>query len=312
MKAVWTILGAWTAAAAATGAGMMMLSAWSLDWGCCCGLSPRPLTLTSLSGLLVAEAGADELVGVVMSIGSPGDGADIWIVGVMMGTVLAPIGSSGPSAKWFLGALSVAAAICPMGEEQLSARGDPGGHKEKKSPRDPPEMEQPAHARIPSGPGRNRRPAYLIAARKHSIVCGLGVEGSGHRIRLGLSSSSSARSCRRDYVYRGPPSRAAFLSTAKCRACLDTRELGSRSPDTSYDANGGRFEGADTAVHAAVWAAGGLVVAVDWSRGEARGADLRNKWSGRCSFLSLAWWWCKDSGLKRPGLPWRYRAPDAG
>jgi hypothetical protein len=78
MKAVWTILGVWTAAAAATGAGMMMLSGcvWSPGEGCS-DLSFMPLMLTSLSGLLVAEAGAEELVGVVISMGSPGDGADI-------------------------------------------------------------------------------------------------------------------------------------------------------------------------------------------------------------------------------------------
>jgi hypothetical protein len=51
------------------------------------------MPLVSLSGLLVAECGADELVGVVMSIGSPGDGPDIWMVGVRIGTVLAPIDS---------------------------------------------------------------------------------------------------------------------------------------------------------------------------------------------------------------------------
>ena len=72
--------------------------------------SARPLA--SLSGLLVAEAGADELVGVVISIGSPGDGADIWMVGVRIGTVLAPIDSSGRSmTSRFLGALSVIVAI---------------------------------------------------------------------------------------------------------------------------------------------------------------------------------------------------------
>jgi hypothetical protein len=61
---------------------------------------------------LVAEAGADEFVGVVMSMGSPGDGADIWMVGVRIGTVLAPIDSSGRSISRFLvGALSVIVAI---------------------------------------------------------------------------------------------------------------------------------------------------------------------------------------------------------
>jgi hypothetical protein len=53
------------------------------------------LSLPSRSGLLVAEAGADEPVGVVMSMGSPGEGVDIWMVGVMMGIVLTPIEDSG-------------------------------------------------------------------------------------------------------------------------------------------------------------------------------------------------------------------------
>lgn len=92
MKAVWTILGWWTAGAAAAGAGMMILSAD--DWSVCEGFAERSgMPLVSLSGLLVAECGADELVGVVMSIGSPGDGPDIWMVGVRIGTVLAPIES---------------------------------------------------------------------------------------------------------------------------------------------------------------------------------------------------------------------------
>jgi len=69
------------------------------------------MPFASPSGLFVAEAGADEFVGVVMSMGSPGDGADIWMVGVRIGTVLAPIDSSGRSIKRFLGALSVIVAI---------------------------------------------------------------------------------------------------------------------------------------------------------------------------------------------------------
>jgi hypothetical protein len=56
-----------------------------------------PLSLPSRSGLLVAEAGADEPVGVVMSMGSPGEGVDIWMVGAMMGIVLTPIEDSGAS-----------------------------------------------------------------------------------------------------------------------------------------------------------------------------------------------------------------------
>lgn len=115
MKAVWTF-GWWTAGAVTAGAGMV------LSWdGCsCCGVGGCsrslvvPLILTSRSGLLVAEAGADEPVGVVMSMGSPGDGVDIWMVGAIIGMVLTPIDDSEGSVEWILGALSVAAAICPI------------------------------------------------------------------------------------------------------------------------------------------------------------------------------------------------------
>lgn len=62
-------------------------------------LALPPLAFTSLSGLLVADWGAEEFVGVVMSMGSPGEGADIWMVGAMIGIVLAPIESSDPSSK---------------------------------------------------------------------------------------------------------------------------------------------------------------------------------------------------------------------
>jgi len=108
MKAVCTILGWCTAAAAAAGAAMLPVCCASDLGVLVSSLEPFP----SLSGLLVADAGADELVGVVMSMGSPGDGADIWMVGVRMGMVRTVIGSSGPSAM--MGgrcALSVAAAI---------------------------------------------------------------------------------------------------------------------------------------------------------------------------------------------------------
>jgi hypothetical protein len=43
--------------------------------------------LKSLSGLLLERAAAFEFVGVLTSMGSLGDGADIWMVGVMMGRV---------------------------------------------------------------------------------------------------------------------------------------------------------------------------------------------------------------------------------
>jgi len=68
--------------------------------------------LASPSGLLVEEAGAEEFVGVVISMGSPGDGADIWIVGVRIGTVREGIGPSESSARGVLCALSVAVSIC--------------------------------------------------------------------------------------------------------------------------------------------------------------------------------------------------------
>ena len=76
-------------------------------------LGVLPLTLISISGLLVADCGAEELVGEVISIGSPGEGAEV----SMMGTVLAPfIGSSGiavsgRSAGRVCGTGSVLAAI---------------------------------------------------------------------------------------------------------------------------------------------------------------------------------------------------------
>jgi len=175
IKAVWTILGWWIAAAAATGAGMMILSGgiWSPGDGCI-DLSFKPLGLVSLSGLFVAEAGAEELVGVVISMGSPGDGADIWMVGVMIGIVLAPIGSSGPSAKWFLGALSVAVAICPASVAVLvstsvlnNARGGGG----KNCDRDP------------QGLGRQRR---------MSATCPASVGNMGRRTSLPPAKSQSS------------------------------------------------------------------------------------------------------------------------
>ncbi len=97
MKAVWT-LGWWAAGSAADGAGMLL----SGDCCSCCGVggcrrSTGPPLGWSRSGLLVAEAGADEPVGVVMSMGSPGDGVDIWMVGAIMGMVLTPIEEWNPS-----------------------------------------------------------------------------------------------------------------------------------------------------------------------------------------------------------------------
>lgn len=74
--------------------------------------SPKSFEIApSPSSLFTADCGAEELVGVVTSIGSPGDGADVWMVGVRIGTVRAAIGSSGPSGRGFAGALSAAVAI---------------------------------------------------------------------------------------------------------------------------------------------------------------------------------------------------------
>jgi hypothetical protein len=121
IKAVWTILGWCTAAAAAAGgAGIAMelalfgfellLFAWESAGG-----EPLPMEpLISVSGLLLGVMVADVLaaVGVVTSIGSPGDGADISILGVGMGTMRAFIWSSGPEVeRTFRCGLSVAAAI---------------------------------------------------------------------------------------------------------------------------------------------------------------------------------------------------------
>lgn len=74
-------------------------------------------SLPSPSELLLALCGAEELVGVVISMGSPdGEGADIFIVGVgvgavMIGIVRAPILSSVLLPGVFCGALSVATSI---------------------------------------------------------------------------------------------------------------------------------------------------------------------------------------------------------
>jgi hypothetical protein len=83
-------------------------------WSFRIGVFERSLSSpTSSSELLVADGGADELVGVVTSIGSPGEGADIWIVGgVRNGIVRLLTGSSKPADMVSRSALSVAAAIC--------------------------------------------------------------------------------------------------------------------------------------------------------------------------------------------------------
>lgn len=69
----------------------------------------------------MVEAGADELVGVVMSMGSL-SGADIWMVGVRMGTVRGAIGSSlpCPSPSSDLCGLSITCAICAWKDKAVS------------------------------------------------------------------------------------------------------------------------------------------------------------------------------------------------
>lgn len=116
-----------TAAAAAAGAGMV------IDPVAPCAsflrapvLSKSLPPLVSSVGLLAAEAGADELVGVAMSMGSPGDGADIWMVGVRIGTVRALIGSSEVSARGVLWGLSMAVAICTGNGKTVSIGPDAG------------------------------------------------------------------------------------------------------------------------------------------------------------------------------------------
>lgn len=84
--------------------------------------SETPFISLSLSGLLVAEAGAEELVGVIMSMGSVSFGPDIWMVGVRMGTVRGAIGSSlpSPSPRCVLCGLSITCAICAWGDKTVS------------------------------------------------------------------------------------------------------------------------------------------------------------------------------------------------
>lgn len=79
--------------------------------------------LTSVSGLLLPFILTVAEVGVLISMGSPGDGADIWIVGVGIGTIRTPIASSGIFvAKRDLCGLSVAVAICATVSRTKSAR----------------------------------------------------------------------------------------------------------------------------------------------------------------------------------------------
>ena len=136
MKAVWTIFGWWTAAAAAAGGAGIELEL-EVDGCSAAFVFALPVALGAEDA---AEAGVDEggaeplaatpfefgpspvlepdscmladLVGEPMSMGSVGDGADIWIFGVGMGTTRAEAGSSAPSATVrFRWESSVAAAM---------------------------------------------------------------------------------------------------------------------------------------------------------------------------------------------------------
>jgi hypothetical protein len=130
IKAVWTILGWWTAAAAAAGAdvddgtvegaGIMLFEALAELGSLEKAVLLRSLvSLASPSELLPMLCAAEELVGVVISIGSPatGEGADVFMVGVgvgvvvMMGIVRAPKPSSGSRRGALLGTCSVTVAI---------------------------------------------------------------------------------------------------------------------------------------------------------------------------------------------------------
>ena len=112
MNAVCTILGWWTAAAAAAGGAGIIEAAFAAASVGDEFLEDEAVPFISASGLLLDPEGVIAFVGVVISIGSPGDGADIWIVGVGIGTIRVLIGSPGPSvARSVLCGLSVAVAI---------------------------------------------------------------------------------------------------------------------------------------------------------------------------------------------------------
>lgn len=131
MNAVWTILGWWIAAAAAAGAevddgtiegaGIVLLLEGAPEfWSPHEAEFPRPfVSFVSLSEPLPMLCAAEELVGVVISMGSPatGEGADVFIIGVgvggvvMMGIVRRPGPSSGSRPDRLLGICSVAVAI---------------------------------------------------------------------------------------------------------------------------------------------------------------------------------------------------------
>lgn len=143
MKAVWTILGWWTAAAAAAGAAVDD----GTDEGAGIVLFEKPSKLCSPGGAVPLRSfvslvspseplpmlcAAVELVGVVISIGSPatGEGADVFMIGVgvggvvMMGIVRAIGPSSGSRPGKLLGTCSVAAAIGSTMVQVISMIGD--------------------------------------------------------------------------------------------------------------------------------------------------------------------------------------------
>lgn len=102
MNAVWTIFGWWTAAAAAAGAAGIVTEGLG-------SVGEVFLRSPLASGSCLVE-GEEE----VISIGSPGDGADIWIVGVGVGigTIRFDVRSAWPSAgRGTLCGLSVTVAI---------------------------------------------------------------------------------------------------------------------------------------------------------------------------------------------------------
>ena len=124
MNAVCTILGWWTAAAAAAGGAGIIEAAFAAASVGDEFLDDEAVPFISASGLLLEAEGVVAFVGVVISMGSPGDGADIWMVGVGMGTIRVLICSPGPSvARSVLCGLSVAVAIFAVAKaEGRSAR----------------------------------------------------------------------------------------------------------------------------------------------------------------------------------------------
>ncbi len=164
MNAVWTILGWWTAAAAAAGAdvdagtvegaGIVLFEAPTE----LCSLEEAVflrsfVSLASPSEPLPILCAAEELVGVVISMGSPaaGEGADVFIVGVgvggvvMMGIVRAARPSSGSRPGKLLGTCSVAVAIGSIMVQVISMIGNRlSRHETKKQRRCRQRVEVPA------------------------------------------------------------------------------------------------------------------------------------------------------------------------